>query len=200
MSTLRKAFLYLISPFSMLANKVSWRAGRPYRYAFETIKPHIGKFQPGMIILSHKEYELTNLFISGYWTHVAVVSTNHTVIEAISRGVIRTPAEVFFSSVDDFILLEPVFCQQADRLNAHAYMEKYIGYPYNFAFMPREDAFTCIDLVCRAYNLQVRKGKSGKVHPLDLIGYFSRDIILPENLLETANCWRIVTRAEGMIA
>jgi hypothetical protein len=79
-------------------------------------------------------------------------------------------------------------------------MEQYIGYPYNFAFMPREDAFTCIDLICKAYNLQARSGKSGDLHPLDLIGYFSRDIILPENILELPGCWRTVLRSGSMTA
>lgn len=196
----RRFLLILISPFSRLANKISWRAGRPYRSRFEQVRPYIGLIEPGMVILCHKEYELTNWFISGYWTHVAVMARENTIIEAVSRGVIRTPAEVFFSSIDDFIVLEPAFCMPSERLKAVEYMEQFIGYPYNFAFMPRDDAFTCIDLVCRAYGLPARKGKAGKIHPLDLIGYFSTDVILPENLLDASDSWRVVTQAAGMTA
>lgn len=199
MSRFRKAILLLISPFSMLANKISWRAGRPYRSTFDQVRPVIHCLEPGMVILSHKNYELTNVFINGYWTHVAMMGEGF-VIEAVSRGVIRTPVDRFFSSVDDWMILDPVFCPPCSRQNAVAFMEQYIGYPYNFAFMPRENAFTCIDLICKAYNLQARRGKSGDLHPLDLIGYFSRDIILPENILELPGCWRTVLRSGSMTA
>lgn len=199
MSSLRKAFLYIISPFSRVANKINWRAGRPYRSSFETVRPLLGSIEPGMVILSHKNYELTNLFINGYWTHVAMLADGF-VIEAVSRGVIRTPVDRFFSSVDDWIILEPVFCPRCSMKKAVAYMEQYIGYPYNFVFMPSENAFTCIDLVCKAYELPVRKGKTGNVHPLDLIGYFSRDIILPESILELSTHWRIFSRSGSMSA
>ena len=95
----RKAILYSISPFAMLANKINWRFGRPYRRNYEFVKPHIQRFAPGMIILSHKDYELTNLFIGGYWTHVAIIVSQNEVIEAISKGVVKTNTKKFFSTL-----------------------------------------------------------------------------------------------------
>jgi hypothetical protein len=194
MLIIRKAILYTISPFARIANKINWRIGRPYKKSFDIIQPYIGELAPGMIILSHKDYELTNWFISGYWTHVSVIASEDEIIEAVGKGVIKTPIREFFSSIDDFIILEPAFCSRESMANAVKYMERYIGFPYNFFFLQSERSFTCIDLVYRAYSLSVKKRECDTLKIPSLIRYVSRDVIMPENLLNLKNAWRIVCR------
>ncbi|MEI6049065.1 MAG: YiiX/YebB-like N1pC/P60 family cysteine hydrolase [Bacteroidota bacterium] len=192
MFIIRKTILHAIAPFARVANKINWRVGRGYKSRFETLQPHIGKLVPGMIILSHKDYELTNWFISGYWTHVAVIASENYVIEAVSKGVIKTRLKEFFSSIDDFIILEPAFCGRASMLKAVEYMEKYMGYPYNFNFLPSDRSFTCIDLVGRAYSLSGNIEKIKSASSAGFINYITREVILPENILNLENGWNIV--------
>jgi hypothetical protein len=192
MYILRKTILHAIAPFAMFANKINWRIGRPYKRRFETLQPHVGKLAPGMVILSHKDYELTNWFISGYWTHVAVIASDDFIIEAVSKGVVKTPMNEFFSSIDDYIILEPAFCCRASMLRAVEYMEKYIGYPYNFRFLPSDRSFTCIDLVGRAYSLLGNIKKIKESTNQGVINYLTREVILPENILNIENGWEIV--------
>ena len=192
MFIIRKTILHAIAPFAMVANKINWRIGRPYRSQFATLQPHVEKLAPGMIILSHKDFELTNWFINGYWTHIAVIASENHIIEAVSKGVVKTNISEFFSSVDDFIILEPAFCSRSSMLKAVEYMEKYIGYPYNFKFIPSDQSFTCIDLVGKAYSLSedIEKVKSSSTP--GLINYLTREVILPENIMNIENGWRIV--------
>jgi uncharacterized protein YycO len=195
MYIIRKTILHAIAPFAMFANKINWRIGRPYKRRFETLQPHVGKLAPGMVILSHKDYELTNWFIRGYWTHVAMIASEGFIIEAVSKGVVKTPMNEFFSSVDDYIILEPVFCCRASMLRAVEYMEKYIGYPYNFRFLPSDRSFTCIDLVGRAYSLFGNIEKIKVSSTPGVINYITREVIIPENILNLENTWQIVYEA-----
>jgi hypothetical protein len=192
MFIIRKAILHAIAPFARVANKINWRAGRPYKSRFETLEPHIGKLAPGMIILSHKNYELTNWFISGYWTHIAVIASEKHIIEAVSRGVVKTSIDEFFSSIDDFIILEPAFCCRASMQKAVEYMERFMGYPYNFRFLPSDRSFTCIDLVGRAYSLSANIEKIKASSAPGVFNYITREVILPENILNLENAWNII--------
>jgi uncharacterized protein YycO len=200
MFIIRKVILYAISPFARVANKINWRIGRPYKRSFETLQPHIGKLTPGMIILSHKDYELTNWFISGYWTHVAVIASENYIIEAVSKGVVKTPIDTFFSSTDDYIILEPAFCGRASMVKAVEYMEKYIGYPYNFKFLQCDRSFTCIDLVCRAYSLSISNEKVKSSAASGMISYITREVVLPESILKLENAWNIVYSSKVLTA
>jgi uncharacterized protein YycO len=197
MYILRKTILHAIAPFARVANKINWRIGRPYKSQFETLQPHIWKLAPGMIILSHKNYELTNWFINGYWTHVSVIASDKYIIEAVSKGVVKTRINEFFSSIDDFIILEPAFCCRDSMLKAVEYMEKYMGYPYNFKFLPSENSFTCIDLVGRAYSLSSNIEKIKSSSASGMLNYLTREVILPENILNLEKAWNIVHGLAG---
>jgi hypothetical protein len=197
---IRKAILYAISPFAMVANKVNWRFGRPYRQSFEVVKPHIRHLAPGMVILSHKDYELTNLFINGYWTHVAMVACENEIIEAIGKGVVKTQADKFFSTLDDFIILEPKFCSRCSMSRAVEYANRYVGYPYNFKFMQNDSSFTCIDLICRAYSLSINNEKSRSITITGLLNYITEDVVMPESILKMKNAWNIVELSNAQIA
>jgi hypothetical protein len=59
------SFILLLYPFIRLANRINWRFGRSYkceRVNVDGIRPLL---TPGMLVLTHKDYEFTNLFING---------------------------------------------------------------------------------------------------------------------------------------
>ena len=149
-----KIFIFtviFIQPVIRLSNRINWRFGRAYRCSHLDTGHFLPALTPGMIILSHKDYEFTNFFISGYWTHSAIVTEDIHVIEAVGKGVIRTRLKDFISTVDDFIVLRPVSYETQDMRKAGEHVIKYLGYPYNFYFVPSKKYVYCSELIFRAY-------------------------------------------------
>jgi hypothetical protein len=184
--------LLLCNPFIRIANKINWRFGRPYQCAQWSPEPFSGLLQPGMVILSHKKFELTNWFIRGHWTHAAIYITDNYVIEAVSKGVVKKDLETFIKTLDDFIILRPTFCDHHTMNEAAEFVEKIVGYPYNFTFRSRKESFYCSELVYRAYSQTSRWKYVKKEYPGKLWDFHSDEIVIPQNLLESTFLWQVV--------
>jgi hypothetical protein len=185
-------FLLLCNPFIRFANKINWRLGRPYRGAQWSPDTVTGMLHPGMVILSHKNYELTNWFIRGHWTHAAIYIGEHTVIEAVSKGVVKNSLATFLKMVDDFMILRPTFCDPHTMTEAAEIVKKIVGYPYNFTFRSRKESFYCSELVYRAYSQTSRWKYVEKEYPGKLWDFHSTEIVIPQNLLESSHLWQVV--------
>jgi len=182
----------LFNPFIRLSNKINWRAGRPYRchdYPFVQVKDSV---KPGMVILSHKEYELTNLFIRGYWTHAAMVISEDMVVEAVSKGVVKKPLKEFISTLDDFTIIRPGNCDHEEMALAGKYIQYAIGYPYNFTFKSRDDSYYCSELIYRAYMKVLHTNIFEKHFPSGLKELNRGNILIPQNLAEYYPEWQTV--------
>lgn len=192
MSKLRSAVFIMISPFSRIANKINWRFGRKFRFQ-DNYTEYIGnKLKPGMVVLSHKNYELTNLFIKGYWTHAAMVVSNNEIVEALSSGVMKNEVNSFFSKSDDFIILEPTVFDADIRNKAISYIKTKIGSPYNFSFIQCDDKFTCSDLVTRAYDMSITGNQESESQGFGLLDYLTSEVLYPEQVLQQQDQWKVV--------
>lgn len=192
MVTFKSAIFTAISPASRLANKISWRFGRKYRFQnnFQSIISN--KLKPGMIVLSHKNYEFTNLFIKGYWTHAAVIVTKNEIVEALSSGVMQNKVKDFFSTSDDFIILEPINMDERSKEEAIRFIKNKVGSPYNFSFIQSDDKFTCSDLVGRAYKIPIPENVEDASESFSFINYLTSDVLRPEQVLQQNGMWKIV--------
>lgn len=150
---------WFIVPASRIANRINWRFLRPYKCYGVHLPDLAGRLKPGMVILTHKDFEFTNLFIRGYWTHTAIITGENQVIQADRRGVVTESLYDYLRRADDFIILSPVFCGEAAMAHAVSHVRKYLGYPYNFTFDWRAGSVYCSELVYRAYteHPEVRK-------------------------------------------
>ncbi len=162
--------------------------GRLYKCNGVDVKTLHGFLKPGMIVLSHKDYEFTNLFIKGYWTHSSMVIDHSRVVEATSKGVEIKHIEDFFTSVDDFVVLRPSFCDYSEMEAACRYVQRVVGYPYNFTFMHGRKAFYCSELIYWAYlqacrHLPEREEMHQKVNG---------KILNPQVIFESRNNWQTV--------
>jgi len=184
--------LLLCNPFIRLGNKINWRFGRPYEGVPRSLEPFIGLIQPGMVILSHKKFELTNWFIRGYWTHTAICIGDNHIIEAVSKGVVKKKLETFINTVDDFIVLKPKFCDHSVMKEAVDFVETIVGYPYNFTFRSRKESFYCSELVYRAYSQTSRWNYVKKKYPEKLWSFHSNRILVPQHILESEPLWQVV--------
>jgi len=189
--------LLLIYPFVRIAGKINWRLGRSFKCRKEKWYHIRGKIKPGMIILTHKKYELTNYFIPGYWTHTAMIVSEEEIVEAVRQGVMKKRFEDFFSTVDDFLILEPRFCDTAVMEKATRFAENVIGYSYNFFFIPREKSLFCTELIFNAYAYASGKDlqrPDQRKQEWDFAGGAS---ILPQKLADLCQYWKIVERNGG---
>lgn len=145
-----------------------------------------------MIVLSHKNYEFTNLFIKGYWTHAAVIVSNNEIVEALSSGVMQNNIRDFFSTSDDFIILEPINMDEKSKEEAVKFIKNKIGSPYNFSFIQSEDKFTCSDLVGRAYKITMPDQLEEPAESFSFINYLTSDVFRPEQVLQQNGMWKVV--------
>lgn len=190
-------FLLLGFPFIRYSNRIKWRFGRPYKCSSSNYLDFVKLLQPGMVILSHKNYEFTNIFIGGFWTHAAIVSSDGNIVEAIGKGVINKDPAAFFSAIDDFIVLKPDFCQDEEIRRASRYATRVVGFDYNFTFRPCRSSFTCADLIYRAYNLHSIVGRLEKNYFSGNWKFFINDILRPESLIHSTTLrWKVILRTD----
>lgn len=170
-------------------NRINWRFKRPYKIQsdnIEKIKPH---FRPGLVILSHKNYELSNLFIRGYWKHAAIMVSDSFLVEATRKGVEKRRIEEALARVDDFIILEPIFCRSQTIRCAIHFAEKVVGLPYNFTFCSNQRSFYCTELIYKAFQI-------GNINLSDQVpdeqSSRKNEIVSPEHFIKNKELWQIL--------
>jgi uncharacterized protein YycO len=192
LNSLPYSFILLFNPFIRLGNKIRWRFGRSYKCAGLNVDEIRPLLEPGMVILTHKAYEMTNLFINGYWTHTAIVTSEDSVVEAISRGVVTKPLDKFLTTVDDFLILKPRFCGTESMKSASEHVKRFLGYPYNFTFRSEEDSVYCSELVFRAYSTTPEWDTITRTPAEHVREYFDGRIVLPHSFSESQLLWQHV--------
>lgn len=182
----------LISPFARVANKVNWRFGREYQCNNHNSDDLKKVLKPGMILLSHKNFELTNIFIKGYWTHTAIVISDNEVVEATSKGVEKKTIEQLITTIDDYIILKPLFCDEYTMQKASNYVVDVLGYPYNFSFRQYTRSFYCSELIYWAYIRSIKLNGDNSNYYQMLNKFLDENIIIPHDFTETKNLWGVV--------
>ena len=190
----------LFNPFVRISSRIRWRFGRPCRCPFSVFRPFSAVLEPGMVIVTRKEYELTNLFIHGFWTHAGLVVGNGILIEAVGKGIRRTAIEEFFSKVDDFAVYRPGIADREIIRKACDYAEKAVGLNYNYTFRLTNRSFYCSELIYRAFEEGIRH--AGETFDYLKAGQLYRDgkmIITPEWLVSTPLQWeRVASSRQDM--
>ncbi len=183
--------LWLCLPITRVINRINWRFGRPYQCRAEHVKPLKGTLKPGMVVLTHRNYECSSLFIPGYWTHAAMVLSPGLIIDATRKGVRKNPLDTFFSSVDDFIVLKPGFCRFDVMKKASYKVLKQVGFPFSYDFRNSGNAFYCSGLICSAY-AQTLLEKNTCVIPNFFRDFMDGNIIKPEDFYKRKDLWQVL--------
>ena len=151
---LRLSILKVALPIS------KWIAKRhsPFSHKLVT-ENHVEDFKkiycPGLVLISATYGELANWFIPGKFSHAAMLGSSYLknyIVEARTSGVCYTRLYDFMMTKDRVIALRPTFCTFDDMIVAAREAEKTIGLPYDFYFLPSNDAFYCSELIGYAYN------------------------------------------------
>jgi uncharacterized protein YycO len=145
-----------------------------------------------MILLSRKEFQISNFFIEGYWTHSAMIMPQDKVIEATSNGVILNELQEFFKNTDDFVILRPRFCGIKEMQKACDHALEIIGTPYCFDFNNSDDSFYCSKLVLKVYAKTCGWGIASQHELSEYKRLCDGKIVRPADLYLNQNAWEVV--------
>lgn len=108
--------------------------------------------RPGMVLLTHTIGAASNVLLAGdFWKHAAIYVDNNTVMEATSKGVVRTDLDFFLCSKDYVVVLMPTFAPIIEMYAAARWAEAQAGKPYDYEFKEGWDAFYCSELATDSY-------------------------------------------------
>jgi uncharacterized protein YycO len=106
----------------------------------------------GDVISTKTRGELSNVFIPGFWSHVAIYSGNGRVIEATTQGVVETNLAWFLFSKDYCAASRPNFLNEDQKWLVIDYCKRQIGKPYDYSFHTSDiDKFYCSEIVYHAF-------------------------------------------------
>ena len=103
--------------------------------------------QDGDVLVSRTDWELSNVFMPGYWKHAGVYIDGH-VYEAVTAGVRKTLVEEFFFKKDHVGLCRYGLPLYKEKLEVgQTYLETKIGSVYDWSFeMGTKNKFYCSEL------------------------------------------------------
>jgi hypothetical protein len=185
-------FLYYCTPLIRVSKYLTWRFGRKFRCSdldLEHIR-HVAR--PGMILLSRREFQISNFFIEGYWTHSAMIMPREKVIQATTKGVIIDELHEFFLKTDDFVILKPRFCGIQEMEKACNHASEAVGTPYSFDFNNSDDTLYCSELILKAYARTCGWNRQSHHEPSEFKHLCEGKIVRPSDLYHNQNAWEVV--------
>ena len=185
-------FLYYCIPLIWFSKYITWRFGRKFQCSDLDLKSILKDVRPGMIVLTRKEFQISNYFISGYWTHTAMIMPLGKVIEATTKGVIIKDLQEYFLRIDDFVVLKPKFCGPPEMDLACTHASETIGVPYSFDFNNTDDSLYCSELVLKVYARTCGWNRNSHREPSEFNHLCDGKIVRPSDLYYNQNAWERV--------
>jgi cell wall-associated NlpC family hydrolase len=192
MSPWSPKFLYYCTPLIRFSKYLTWRFGRKFRCSEIDLDNIREMVRPGMILLSRRDFQISNYFIDGYWKHTAMVMSPDKVIQATTNGVIIDELQEFFYKADDFAILKPRFCSVLEMEKACNHASETVGKPYSFDFNNSDDSLYCSELVLKAYARTCGWNRTNHHEPSEFIQLCDGKIVSPSDLYHNRNAWEIV--------
>ena len=182
---------------SVAISKFSAKIHMPYSRKKITGKHYYSAIQylePGIVMATRTDGELSNLGIPGFWSHIAIVTSNGSVIEATTHGVVETDLVSFFMNKDHIIALKPRFATREQRNKAVNLCLQQIGKPYDFEFASSDiKAFYCSELVTWAYN------QACPDFPFKTRSVLGRDTVIPSDFPDAKAKWMPVWASNSSV-
>jgi len=143
------------------------------------------------ILLTRRDKIFSNLFIKGYWKHVARSTDYGVIVEAISKGVTKRSVFERLRASSDYVVIRTKFTDKTDEVAVSDEIEDYIGEKYDWEYQGDNDDLYCSELIWQGY--------------MDAIGEFPigprrvgcQDIILP-NAFDNSKYFELIVSSETL--
>lgn len=153
----------------------------------------------GSVILTRTLGELSDPFIPGFWSHVAIYLGDGFVMEATTHGVVKTDIIDVLLTKDYAAAFVPLFALPEQMVAASKFAASQEGKAYDFEFATSDiQKFYCSELVYWAYE-QAMNGEP----EFTLRKVLGRDTVAPSDFAEAKDKWLCVWRSkscQGVIA
>lgn len=126
---IKEVILFLLIPFQKLLQKLSRPEPEMTRHQVDYLMEVI---QEGDLLVSYEGGRLTSPFIRGIWDHLAVVNDSLKVVEAVSPKVKVVDLEEWLFKKKGVAVIK--FADNSTRLLSALYVNKFIGWPYDYLF------------------------------------------------------------------
>lgn len=149
----------------------------------------------GDAILSIGYGQLSNVFIPGKWSHVGMIVAGPRpyVIEATSKGVVRTDLIQFMLSKDECMIMRSDFTKPHQAKRAAEYAKSFIGKPYDYMFQAGSDAFYCAELIFTCY-----KEVTGGHMPFEMRERLGSMTVTPQDIRNAKGKWSPVWSSNSL--
>lgn len=130
----------------------------------------------GDVISSKTRGEFSNMFVPGFFGHVAIYDGDGYVIEATTHGVVKTHLAWFLFGKDYVTVVRPNFMTEEQKWLAVDYCKRQIGKPYDYSFNTSNiDSFYCSELIYSAFRFVL--GES----PFKLMKTLGQETVAPSD-------------------
>ena len=164
----------------------------PYSHKLITGKHYfeiVDRLSPGVVFVTQKYGELTNILIPGKWTHAAIYVGDGWVVEALGVGVTKTHIIDFLLSKDEVAVLSPKFGSEGQMAGAAKYALGKVGTPYDYEFKGDNQAFYCSELVWSSYDQVMQE------MPFTIRKTWGVETVIPDDIYNAKSKWTICWEA-----
>jgi hypothetical protein len=153
-SNARNRFFEVVEPLSSWMSEICLTDHAPY-LGNADLRELLAVAQPGMLVLSRRQRKLSNVFVTGHWKHVGVISAGASsgrgarVMEASPQGgVVELSLDEFVRSSDAALLIAPTLVPPEQWPLVAQAITNHLGKPYDFGYCAGENGrFYCSKLV-----------------------------------------------------
>lgn len=196
---LRRMALEISKPFLQVAGK--FHTPPHYRSITSHEVDQLARvIQPGDVLLTHRDREITNPLIPGYWKHAAMFIDKGRIVEAIGKGVIDNSFDEFCRTKDAVVCLRPTFATAEEMLLAVGFAKSLRGLPYDYLVEHEFSravnlAFYCSEVPWWSYEqVFIAAGKANPFEPRSTLGV---PTIAPQDYRNAKKLWKTVLLIRG---
>ena len=191
LQNLRNKFLGKIAWMTEIGGKIRV----PYlkkKIAIEDVHAIMSLCQPGDILLSYNNGQLSNWFISGRYKHAAVVIDRFDVVEGVDPVATRTNMYEFCLKKDKLCLVRSKEIDGDENYKVASEAMKMIGLPYDYKFfIPNRDGRPNRKLYCSELAWLCHK----KVYPdmeFKLRRFLGVRTVTPDDFRQAKKYWEVI--------
>lgn len=157
---MKRAFFHLLHEITGIFSKLVGKIHSPWTHKKLTYKHvvHLEEImEPGDILITRTNGELTTLVVPGFWKHAAIYMGNSKTVDAVFAGVSERWLADLIMSTDYVAVMRVKDIDVHGQVDLIEFAQDQIGKPYDFEMRGTDiSALYCSELVLNAVNVAMQ--------------------------------------------